>query len=156
MMKAQMTVRSGFMSTASTILPGTGTGTAARSGVVEGAPRVAIGAPHHASHGPLPRAGEDLESVSSFRSLASVRTLIRAAMADRGGGGDAGGADRGLGGPGLARVRRMGHQLQYVERPGREDGEIDDDEGDERGTDGGRGERRHGVDRKSKRLNSSH
>src|SRR3546814_4087905 len=65
-------------------------------------------------------------------------------MADRGGGGDAGGADRGLGGLGLARVRRMGHQLQYVERPGREDGEIDDDEGEERGTEGGRGERREG------------
>src|SRR3546814_4244780 len=119
MMKAQMTVRSGFMSTASTILPGTGTGTAARSGVVEGAPRVAIGAPHHASHGPLPRAGEDLESVSSFRSLASVRTLIRAAMADRGGGGDAGGADRGLGGPGLARGRRVGQPIGRASGRGR-------------------------------------
>src|SRR3546814_2468687 len=122
MMKAQMTVRSGFMSTASTILPGTGTGTAARSGVVEGAPRVAIGAPHHASHGPLPRAGEDLESASSFRPLASVRTLIRAAMADRGGGGDAGGAARGPGGLGPARVGRVGHQLQLVAPPGPEDG----------------------------------
>src|SRR3546814_20796733 len=100
MMKAQMTVRSGFMSTASPIPPGTGTGTAARSGVVEGAPRVAIGAPHRASHGPLPRAGAEFASVSSFRQHASVRTLLRSVMAAQVGGGDAGDAGRGPGGAG--------------------------------------------------------
>ncbi|HET7575196.1 MAG TPA: UDP-N-acetylmuramoyl-L-alanine--D-glutamate ligase [Sphingomicrobium sp.] len=45
------------------LLPGTGRGTAARSGVVEGAHRGSggeVGPLHHASHGPPPRSGEDL------------------------------------------------------------------------------------------------
>jgi hypothetical protein len=45
------------------ILPGTGRGTATRSGVVEGAhpmiQRQEDGPLHHASHGPPPRAGEE-------------------------------------------------------------------------------------------------
>ncbi len=45
------------------ILPGTGRGTATRSGVVEGAHGGSggeVGPLHHSSHGPPPRAGEDL------------------------------------------------------------------------------------------------
>jgi hypothetical protein len=45
------------------ILPGTGRGTATRSGVVEGARLFAastVGPLHHPSDGPPPRAGEEL------------------------------------------------------------------------------------------------
>jgi hypothetical protein len=41
------------------ILPGTGRGTAPRSGVVEGALHLAQPPLHHAAHGPLPRPGEE-------------------------------------------------------------------------------------------------
>jgi hypothetical protein len=41
------------------ILPGTGRGTAPRSGVVEGESSETQSPLHHASHGPPPRSGED-------------------------------------------------------------------------------------------------
>jgi hypothetical protein len=52
-----------MMAGLSEILPGTGRGTATRSGVVEGAhvsPCITVGPLHHPSDGPPPRAGEDL------------------------------------------------------------------------------------------------
>ena len=47
------------------LLPGTGRGTAARSGVVEGARNEALGPLHRAPRGPPPRPGEEPNSPSS-------------------------------------------------------------------------------------------
>ena len=62
------------------ILPGTGSGTAARSGVVEGAPAPTSteGPLHHASHGPPPRSGEDSITLSARVSKGTyIRSLAR-------------------------------------------------------------------------------
>ena len=63
------------------ILPGTGRGTATRSGVVEGAPRKAVRAKdplHRSSSGPPPRSGEDLITLSATVSKGTyIRSLAR-------------------------------------------------------------------------------
>ncbi|HEX8842906.1 MAG TPA: tRNA pseudouridine(55) synthase TruB, partial [Sphingomicrobium sp.] len=64
-----------------TLLPGTGRGTATRSGVVEGAQRSAAsteGPLDHAPHGPPPRSGEDQITLSATVSKGTyIRSLAR-------------------------------------------------------------------------------
>ena len=66
------------------ILPGTGRGTAARSDVVEGAHVSAastVGPLHHASHGPPPRSGEELDEIT-LSATVSKGTYIRSLARD--------------------------------------------------------------------------
>ncbi|HKC01963.1 MAG TPA: tRNA pseudouridine(55) synthase TruB [Sphingomicrobium sp.] len=63
------------------ILPGTGRGTATRSGVVEGphvAAASAVNPLHHAAHGPPPRSGEDCVTLAATVSKGTyIRSLAR-------------------------------------------------------------------------------
>src|SRR6187402_1456310 len=97
---------------------------------------------------PMPRSNPSITTyIATANAMMNAQMIVRSSIAalppHRGR--DPGGADRRVRRIAFARRRRLGHQPQNIPDPGREGGDIDDDEPGERRGHRRRADRRHRI-----------